>query len=150
MKSKNFKVILSYSWIALLGVIFSYSGFVKLLDSGGFEASLFTLFVPHYLIPILIWLIPALELGLVVLLILNPRYGLMAVLSALILFTVIVTLAVLKGSEVSCGCFGTYEAVNWGFYIRNIILFSISYIVLWNIDKGKMHLSFYKLVGKLK
>src|ERR1700743_2718426 len=106
----------SKDWIVALlriclGMIFIFSGFVKLIPIEPFEIKFIELGVASWTFaPFIARFIIALELFLGLMLILNikPRTSFIATLAVLILFTFYLLYDILKnGNSGNCGCFGT-------------------------------------------
>ena len=116
-------------WIVklLLGGLLLYAGAMKLLDPAGFAEEIANYrFLPE-IAPMLAVVLPPVELALGATLIVaglrNPWLPAAALGSALLMvvFTIAVTQAVLRGIDTSCGCFGTSSGpITWLTVIRVI------------------------------
>ncbi len=110
----------------LMGALFLYSALVKLRDPHAFAENIL-----HYRIlegPLVAWLawgIPWMELYCgASLLLLAPfrKASWIWIKVMLLLFTVAKLSAVLRGLDVSCGCFGGDQPVGWGSVGINLLL----------------------------
>ena len=114
-----------------MGLIFLGTGLLKLSNLQGFVDSLmgFGIF-PDGWIPLLTLMVPLLEVGCGVLLIIGrgTGVGLLAGMMLLLGFSGVLVLARIQGIVVDCGCFGTLDILNWGFWpslARNVVLIAI-------------------------
>ncbi|MHB1686469.1 MAG: MauE/DoxX family redox-associated membrane protein [Ignavibacteriaceae bacterium] len=124
--SKNFLALIRI----IFGSVFILSSLTKLNDPASFTNAL-TKFhlLNNNLVPIFTYLIPAIELALGILLVLNIKTEIIAQLATFLvaLFTAIVVSKITEGENISCGCFGTLTESNIDSttIIRNIILLTL-------------------------
>lgn len=119
----------------LLGGLFIFSGFVKVMDAEAFLATIPLYNVPEWSVPFAI-LTPPLEiiLGLGLVLGLAVRYVALGTMGLLLFFSVLLLVAISGGELESCGCFGAYLEMSPGWsLVRNIVLTMITlFIFRWH------------------
>ncbi|WCT13463.1 MauE/DoxX family redox-associated membrane protein [Mucilaginibacter jinjuensis] len=132
------KALLSEIITSFLILLFVYSSFSKLLDFAAFQRAMHSQPFPTWLASLLTWLIPSLELIVVVLLLLKSTRlaGLSAFLVLMIFFTGYI-LAILLGlfNTVPCSCGGIIQSLSWGQHlVFNLIFIAMAFfdIKLWN------------------
>ncbi|OGR04079.1 MAG: hypothetical protein A2284_04595 [Deltaproteobacteria bacterium RIFOXYA12_FULL_61_11] len=120
-----------------LGLVFLLACYHKLLDPAAFALDIATYqLLPLGLINLLAIVLPWIELaaGLMLLLGLRTRVGALLVATMMAMFTVAVTLAVLRGLDMSCGCFASQGAasdpISWFTVLRDLGWLSLSMYVL--------------------
>lgn len=122
-------------WIVLvfrivLAAVFAIAGAAKLADRRGFQAALDGFGAPQSLVPSLVWLVPASELAVAILLIPSATARAAATLASVLLigFSVVVAVAIRRGTRPACGCFGSSQDTPIGAQtlIRNITLLAIA------------------------
>ena len=100
-----------------LGFIFVFSGIQKILDPNGFSVAIenYKLF-PIFLINLIAITIPWLELitGLLLILGYFIKENAAIINSLLILFIVLILIAIIRGLDIECGCFGTLDGQKIG------------------------------------
>jgi uncharacterized membrane protein YphA (DoxX/SURF4 family) len=120
-----------------LGVLYIYSGFFKALDISGF-AKIISLYdiLPQALIPYTAIIIPFIELVTGLFLLIGLRIKASAFISILLLavFTIAITINVVRGNTFNCGCFelerfGITEKVGVPLIIRDTVLLLLSILV---------------------
>lgn len=100
---------------SLLILLFAYTAFSKLLTYKKFRWVLNESPLIHNGAGVIVWLLPAAEL-MIVLLLFIPRYrtiGLKASLSMLILFTGYLIYMILFASHLPCSCGGVVSSLSW-------------------------------------
>ncbi|MEM0967385.1 MAG: MauE/DoxX family redox-associated membrane protein [Verrucomicrobiota bacterium] len=120
----------------VLAAVFAYAGFLKVLDPAEFRIAVESFrMVDGFLLSASVYGIPALEVVLAVGLFI-PRYRLTAaVLSFLlmVLFTVLILIAWVRGIDLTCGCFGAPASndTNYPFLLgRDLALIFVA-VVVW-------------------
>jgi hypothetical protein len=121
-----------YIPVSLLVLLFTYAAASKLADTVQFRGQLYLQPFSHAFSDVLVVALPALELGIVALLLFDRtrRFGLIASLGLLFVFTVYISMGLLHfWKRVPCSCGGILEhlgwgahlAFNWAFVIINIL-----------------------------
>lgn len=124
---------------ALLGVIFAFSGVSKLRNPRGFVVLVLAYQVlPARMGRIVGWLIPVLELDVALLLLagIATRFALM--LSALLLasFVIGITVNLVRGRILDCGCHGTPgKKIGWRLVLQDVGLLAISVLVARSVGQ---------------
>ena len=120
MSTDKINVALRWGIKMILGGVLLYAGVMKLLDPTGFAEEIANYRFLSELAPFLAIVLPPVEIALGVTLILtrlsNPWLHAAALGSALLMvvFTIAVTQAVLRGIDTSCGCFGAESGpITW-------------------------------------
>lgn len=136
MKSDNIKwIFLALRWI--VAVIFIYAGLVKIMNPAAFAEQVDNYrFLPYFLVTLVAAILPWLELGCGLLLILGRWLpGATLVLVALnLIFLVAVIAAMAQGLDISCGCFSVGdEGTRVGIkkLIENIALLLVTIVIYW-------------------
>lgn len=111
----------------LLGAVFIYASWEKLLDPGGFAQNIhYYRMVPYPLLHSFAVFLPVLEFVVGAALILGVQLRGAALLTLLmnLMFMVAITTALLRGLDISCGCFHTDggHAVGVNLLIRDLFL----------------------------
>jgi len=108
---------------SLLALVFFVSALTKLADRGGFKSALRSFGVPERLQPALVLLVPVLELAIGIGLLPAASAWLAAAgaLGLLIVFTVAIAAALVRGRRPECHCFGQFSSapVTWKTVLRN-------------------------------
>lgn len=128
MKSTTVYRVLSI----IVGVVFFFSGFIKILDVSGFQDLIvqYGLGFFQYLAPLIILL--EILLGLSLVLGITQRITAIAAICVLLVFTGAYTYGWLVNSVEDCGCFGNLvKSTPVITYIRNFILIAILIIVVY-------------------
>lgn len=95
-----------------LGVLFVYSGLIKILDIPSFkEAVAAYQMLPDFAVPILAYVLPVAEwiVGVGLLATKWSRVAAWGVMGLLMVFFIGLTQAIARGLDISCGCFGSEE-----------------------------------------
>lgn len=125
-----------------LGLVFIYSGAIKLADTAGFAHILASYqLVPPELVDFAALAIPGLEVILGLGLVLEVRGSLAGVTVLLLGFCVVLWLGIVRGLHIDCGCFSTSgirerNALKWAFYRDLIMLGGIGYLYVWRFAAG--------------
>ena len=133
MKQHSFIQIIS----SLLVFLWVYASMSKLADLPTFTSDMHNQPLPEYVKPILIWLVPGIELTIAVLLIVDRTRlaGLYASLALMVGFTFYIGIILLHVFEyVPCSCGGIIKKLSWGeHFILNLffVLISILGILLY-------------------
>jgi hypothetical protein len=115
---------------ALLVLLFSYTSLSKFLeyDKFVFQMRLVPLPLFHYAAGMLGWVIPTLEMGITVLLLITGarRAGLLASLILLVVFEVYIIVMLFSGLQLPCTCGGIISVMSW----KQHLLFNGVFIIL--------------------
>lgn len=130
-------------WITkvFIGLIFVLSGIEKIADPAGFSDAIANYkLMPNFIINFFAISIPWIELVCGILLIFNQniKENAFIYLSLMSIFTIMVLIAVLRGLDIDCGCFGTQnvQAVGITKIIENLALIFLGvYVFIYN-DKS--------------
>jgi uncharacterized membrane protein YphA (DoxX/SURF4 family) len=138
MKLRNFPrpliPVLAMVCRLTLAIIFFYAGVEKILHPQEFAVAIYNYqLLPDYVINLSAIFLPWLEVFIAASLIsgINTRGA--ALLSALLLliFAIALTINLVRGLDISCGCFGAASGnINWLYLARDISLFCLSVFVL--------------------
>jgi uncharacterized membrane protein YphA (DoxX/SURF4 family) len=94
----------------LIGVVFIYAGFLKLLDPAAFAWNIYQYgLMPRDLINVTAISLPAIEILAGVGFIFNVRGSMAVIAGLLVMFLFVLGYALLKGLNVDCGCFSAGE-----------------------------------------
>ncbi|MFA4919756.1 MAG: MauE/DoxX family redox-associated membrane protein [Thermodesulfovibrionales bacterium] len=131
MKRKHILYIFSVAARVVLGAVFVYAGFIKLIDPKAFAVSISRYdIVPQILLaPVAIGL-PALEFLAGLGLIINIRGSLTVIFSLLFLFVSVLGYGILNNLNIDCGCFSEedikgFNSLRIAFY-RDLIMIAIA------------------------
>jgi uncharacterized membrane protein YphA (DoxX/SURF4 family) len=117
-----------------LAIIFLYAGIEKIFNPGDFAAAIYNYrLLPDYAINFTAILLPWLEVIIALNLISGTNTRGAALLSALLFltFAIALTFNLLRGLDISCGCFGASSGnINWFYLVRDLSLFCMSVFVL--------------------
>jgi len=130
-------------WIAkvFIGLIFVLSGIEKIADPAGFSDAIANYkLMPNFIINFFAISIPWIELvcGILIIFNQNIKENAFIYLSLMSIFTIMVLIAVLRGLDIDCGCFGTQnvQAVGITKIIENLALIFLGvYVFIYN-DKS--------------
>ncbi|MDP2160979.1 MAG: hypothetical protein Q8K02_10890 [Flavobacterium sp.] len=123
-KIKNsFVLVVSYLYVLL----FVYAAVSKLLDYENFQVQLGQSPLLSAYASIISWLVPAIELFIVVLILLPTTrlFGLFGSFILMVMFTVYIYLILTYSSFVPCSCGGVLEKMTWNQHL----LFNIAFII---------------------
>ncbi len=130
----------SQEWICridrfLLGALFVYAALLKIRSPQDFADSIAAYqILPSPVINLLALGLPLLELvcGILVLSGFFLRVGALGILALLAVFTAAITLALLRGLPIDCGCFGAQSWLDsgpWTGLLRDLILLGASWFI---------------------
>jgi len=120
----------------LFGILFIFSASTKLVDISSFESSIkkFAI-IPDYFAGIASYVIPIAELilGFCIILKIKIELTVQLMIYLLLFFTSVLTVALVEGSDISCGCFGALSenALDFTTIIRNLILISWGLLIYY-------------------
>lgn len=111
--------------------LFGYAAISKLADYSNFE---FGISESPFISPFagfLAWAVPAVELGIIILLVLpvTRLIGLYASFGLMLLFTIYIAAMLLSSSEIPCSCGGVLEEMSWPMHI----VFNSAFVVMSSI-----------------
>lgn len=117
-----------------LVVLYLWTGLSKLLDVPAFAASLRNYhLVPEALIPLLAYSIPILEIALALLLVLRPMSPGVPLASLVFSSQLLIVncSAIVRGLDVSCGCFGaSSKSIDFKILLLDLMMMAMSYRLL--------------------
>ena len=94
----------------VIGSVFIYAGFIKLIDPKAFAKVISQYdIVPDILLPVFAIGLPAAEFLAGLGLVLNIRGSLMVIFNLLVIFIMILGYGIFNNMDIDCGCFGTEE-----------------------------------------
>lgn len=132
-----------FSWLAslLFGALFLWSGLIKVLDPLSFTDAVrnFRMVGDPYAVLLAMW-IPWVEItaGVAVMFERWQRAGAAILVGALLVFTIAVISAWVRGLDISCGCFGEESAVNYPVkLLQNTLLISWGILLLCQARVGR-------------
>lgn len=113
----------------LLAAVFGWSALAKLRDVPGTVESFRAMGLRRPLF--LARVIPVVELGVGVWILLAPWVGASLAFAMLVGFTLVILSVIRSGVVVRCACFGATSAapLGWGGVVRNLILMALSVVV---------------------
>ncbi|MCF8239972.1 MAG: DoxX family membrane protein [Melioribacteraceae bacterium] len=127
----------------LIGLVFVFSGIEKIISPEHFAVSIINYkMFPTEIVNIIAITLPWLELIVGILLIfgLYVRENALIVNAMLLLFTIMVLVALLRGLDIDCGCFGTLDHQKVGIQkITENLLLLISGIILMRYYSQKLY-----------
>jgi len=117
-----------------LAIIFLYAGIEKIFNPGDFAVAIYNYrLLPDYVINFVAILLPWLEVIIAINLITGINVRGSALLSAVLFltFATALTINLMQGLDISCGCFGASSGnINWSYIVRDLSLFCISVFVM--------------------
>ena len=127
--------------IAILAVVFGWSGLHKVIDPSGFSLSVFRYhLLPYATVNIVSLWIAWLELACAFILLFIPRFRVAAlwiILALLLVFSLGLGLNLIRGSHMACGCFSSSpmaHPISWLALLKNI---GLMIPVVYVLAKGK-------------
>lgn len=134
------KIFIILRWA--LSLVFLAAGIIKLFNINNFIEIIYQLvIIPDSIAPTFAYIIVAAEIIVGTALIFKWFYyiTLRISLSLIIVFTVIVTIKLFEGADVSCGCFGDFgdNKIDFITFLRNIGLLLINFLLLVNFEYDK-------------
>lgn len=144
------KEILSNKYLLLisrviLGYLFIYAGMVKIIDPAGFAESILNYrMTPIFLVNFFAIIIPWIEVvtGIFLIFGISSKESSFIIGALLIIFNIMISIAVLRGLNIDCGCFGTddSQAVGVQKLLENFVLLLLSIQIIL-FDKKKLSLT---------
>ena len=118
-----------------LGFIFIYSGFIKIIDAQSFSNSILNYkLLPEFLINFLAIILPWVELitGLLLLFGIAVKENAFIINLLLAVFIIAITINIIRGLDINCGCFGTKSGTKIGAakLLENGFLFLIGILLM--------------------
>ena len=127
--------------IAILAVVFGWSGLHKVIDPSGFSLSVFRVhLLPYAAVNAASLWIAWLELACAFILLFIPRFRVAAlwiILALLLVFSLGLGLNLIRGSHMACGCFSSSpmaHPISWLALLKNI---GLMIPVVYVLAKGK-------------
>jgi thiol-disulfide isomerase/thioredoxin len=118
----------------VLVAVFVLSGVAKLIDRDGSRTSLRDFAVPEVLVPAFVWLLPAAELACAALLVVPAAawWGAVGAAALLAVFTLGISVSLLRGRKPACHCFGqlSSEPVGASTLVRNLALLAVATLIV--------------------
>ena len=138
MKLKNlprpFIPLLALICRLALAIIFFYAGIEKIINPGSFAVAIYNYkLLPDCAINLSAIFLPLLEILIAVNLVIGIYTRGAALLSSLIFmtFATALTINLVRGLDISCGCFGASSGnISWFYPVRDLSLFCMSVFVL--------------------
>jgi uncharacterized membrane protein YphA (DoxX/SURF4 family) len=116
-----------------LAGIFGLAAYSKFSDpfSFGQQIMSYDLRLPYSLVDSLVWMVPTLEVGIAIALLLGIYTRISAAVASLLLafFTALVLSAMWRGLDIDCGCFGVPQKVGWPKIVENLAIFAVALAV---------------------
>mgnify|MGYP003547699657 CR=1 FL=1 len=114
----------------VLGFVFIYAGIEKTLEPGAFANSISNYkLIPEILINVIAIALPWIELiaGILLLFGVSVKENAMILSTLLTLFIIMISISLIRGLSIECGCFGTVGGAQIGLYkiIENILMLAI-------------------------
>jgi len=119
----------------IVGLIFIYSGIIKIIDTQGFSNSIYNYkLLPDLLINFLAVILPWIELitGLLLLLGITIKENALIINALLIIFIIAIIINLFRGLDINCGCFGTGNGTKIGLtkLIENFLLLIMGILLM--------------------
>ena len=129
-----------------IGLIFIIAGMEKIIAPEEFAISISNYkILPDFSLNIFAIIIPWIEVvtGLFMMFNIQSKENSFIVLNLYILFTVMIIIAVLRGLDIDCGCFGTNDGQQVGLIkiIENLLQILIVFNIFRNSNKSKNNIS---------
>lgn len=119
----------------VLGCLFLIAAYSKYTDPFVFGQQImsYALPLPYALVDLLVWIVPGLETVLGVCLLLNIQIKKTAWITTLVLcgFTLLILMAMFRGLEIDCGCFGTTQPIGWLKILENGLLIAMGILIVF-------------------
>lgn len=124
----------------VLGALFIYAAWTKLpaLDAFAEEIANYRL-LPGALVPFFAAALPGIEVLAGALLLTNrwPRAAALLLSLLLLVFIGALSQALLRGINLTCGCFGGAEIATWGTVARDAVMLAAALVVAWTSEPPK-------------
>lgn len=125
-----------------VGVAFAWAGVIKVADVAAFEEGLVNYrLLPAATIPLIAATLPPIEviIGLCLVVGFLSRGAALLASGMLVIFTVAIVQAILRGIDVECGCFGAGSgaaaSMGWPEVVRDVVLLAAAaHVLFW--DRG--------------
>lgn len=119
----------------ILGFVFVYSAITKIIDTPGFSDSISNYkLLPDFIINFFAIVLPWIELtaGLLLLLGISVKENAFIINFLLVVFLIAITINLIRGLDINCGCFGTQGGTKIGLtkLIENTILLFFGIILM--------------------
>jgi uncharacterized membrane protein YphA (DoxX/SURF4 family) len=130
MNAKRLMSLLAHPWLAFalrlyMGGVFIYASVYKINYPAEFAVSIASYeLAPYWLVGVMAVVMPWLELigGSLVIVGIRPKAATLTLLGLMVLFTVAVTVTLIRGVPIGCGCFSSLEAqISYKTLIRDLI-----------------------------
>lgn len=122
----------------ILVALFAVAGIAKLANLSEWRKTLLLVGVPARRIGAVALLVPIAELAIAGALSLNAttRWGAVAALVALVAFSLVISISVLRHRTPDCNCFGSLGArpLGWGTVGRNVLFAGLAGLIIWSPD----------------
>jgi uncharacterized membrane protein YphA (DoxX/SURF4 family) len=131
----------SFAARMILGVIFLYAGAVKIIDPSGFARDISNYrILPDLLVNTCAVVLPWIEAisGLSLILGMGIEGGALLIGSLLTVFFIALSSSLIRGLDISCGCFSTSpeaHRITWTFLVRDLSLLAMAGLVFFQ-DTG--------------
>lgn len=118
-----------------LGVMFVYAGAMKIVDPAGFARAVANYrILPGLLVNPFALVLPWVEIiaGLCLILGVAVEGGALVIGSLLAVFCIALALSLIRGLDISCGCFSTSpeaRRIGWSFLVRDLVLTAMAWFV---------------------
>ena len=117
-----------------LAIIFFYAGIEKIINPGDFAVAIYNYqLLPDFAINLSAIFLPWLEVLIAISLVVGIYTRGAALLSSLLfmMFATALTINLVRGLDISCGCFGAFSGnISWFYPARDLSLFCVSVFVL--------------------
>ncbi|MFC1564606.1 MauE/DoxX family redox-associated membrane protein [candidate division KSB1 bacterium] len=149
----KFKPVITHIIRIFLGLVFIFSGIVKMGDIESFQDAVILFNVlPYSLILFVVILIPAVEIVCGVCLISNIFKRISSVILTILLtiFIFAISINLAKGNLIECGCFGSlniFEKISLMSIIFDLVLICGLFLIFINSNKNEHIIENLKLVG---
>ena len=139
MTPSGWKIWLVLAARLAVGLMLAYAAVPKLLDPATFAQSIDNYrMLPAALIGVAALALPILEVVIALSLVsgLEAKGGALIATALFVVFTVGMAQAIMRGIDLSCGCFGAEQSarVGWGSIARNLVLLALCAVALLGPD----------------
>ncbi|MFZ5426713.1 MAG: MauE/DoxX family redox-associated membrane protein [Thermodesulfobacteriota bacterium] len=147
------KRLLTHPWLAFafrlyMGGLFIYASVYKISYPAEFAGSIASYeLVPYWAVGVMAVVMPWLELicGVMVVAGIRPKAGILVLMGLMALFLVAVTITLIRGVPIGCGCFSSLEdQISWRTFFRDVAWLALTvHVYLYDT---KLHLEHLFLV----